>query len=79
MFGDRSQDVFSAVAFLRARVTTSTGEVKTELALVLGKARVTAMKVMTIPKLELQAALLAAQMKHKVVRVLTVTLTKYSC
>ena len=31
MFGDSSQDIFSAVAFLRARVKTPTGKGKTEL------------------------------------------------
>ena len=63
MFGDSSQEVFSAVAFLRAQVKTSSGP-KTELVFVLGKARVALMKVMTIPKLELQAALLAARLKQ---------------
>ena len=58
MIRDSSQEVFSAVAFLRARVITSS-EPQTELALVLSKSRVTPMKVMTIPKIELQAALLA--------------------
>ena len=42
-FGDNSQEVFSAVAFLRAQVNTSSGP-KTEFA---------PMKVMTVPKLEL--------------------------
>ena len=62
MFGDSSQEVINAVAFLRAQVNTSGGP-KTELAFVLGKARVAPMKVMTIPKLELQDALLAAWLK----------------
>ena len=62
MFGDSSQEVFSAVAFLRAQANTSTGP-KTELAFNLAKARVAPMKVMTIPKLELQAALMAARLK----------------
>ena len=73
MFGDSSQDVFSAIAFLRARVTTLTGKVKTELAFVLGKARVAPMKVMTVPELELQAALLAARLKNEIVQALNVT------
>ena len=60
IFGDSSQYIFSAAAFLRARVKTLTSEEKTELAFVLGKARVAPMKEMTVPKLELQAALLAA-------------------
>ena len=66
MFGDSSQDIFSAVAFLRARVKTPTGEKKAKLAFVLGKARVAPMKVMTVPKLELQAAVLAARLKREI-------------
>ena len=75
MFGDSSQEVFSAVAFLRAQVNTSSGP-KTELAFVLGKARVAPMKVMTIPKLELQAALLAARLEQDICRALTVHVNK---
>ena len=77
MFGDSSQEVFSAVAFLRARVTTSSGP-QTELAFVLGKARVAPMKVMTVPKLELQAALLAARLKQDICRALTVKVNRVS-
>ena len=76
MFGDSSQDIFSAVAFLRARVTTPTGRVKTELAFVLGKARVAPMKVMTVPKLALQAALLAVRLKREIMQALTVSVNQ---
>ena len=76
MFGDSSQDVFSAVGFLRAQVTCTSGEIITELAFVLGKARVAPMKVMTVPKLELKAALLAARLKSEICRALTVTVDK---
>ena len=74
-FGDSSQDIFSAAAFLRARVKTSTGE-KTELAFALGKARVAPMKVMTVPKLELQGALLAARLKREITQALTVSVNQ---
>ena len=47
-----------------------------QLAFVLGKARVAPMKVMTIPKLELQAALLAALLKQDICRALTVHVNK---
>ena len=60
MFDDSLQKFLSAVAFLRARVTTSSGH-QTEFGFSLGKTRVASMKVQTVPKLELQAALLAAQ------------------
>ena len=76
MFGDSSEDTFSAVAFLRARVKTPTGEEKTELVFVLGKARVAPMKVVTVPKLELQAALLAARLKREITQALTVTVNQ---
>ena len=76
MFGNSSQENFSAVAFLRARVTTTTGEVKTELAFILEKTRVAPMKVMTVPKLELQAALFAARLKNEIVRTLNVTVNQ---
>ena len=52
MFGDTSQDVFSAVGFLRAQVTCTSGEIRTELTFVLGKTRVAPLKVLTVPKLE---------------------------
>ena len=76
MFGDSSQDVFSAVRFLRAQVTCTSGEIRTELAFVRGKASVLLMKVMTVPKLELQAALLAARLKREICRALTVDVDK---
>ena len=71
MFGGSSQEAFSAVAFLRAQVNTSSGP-KTELSFFLGEARVAPMKVMTVPKLELQAALLAARLKRDICLALTV-------
>ena len=75
IFGDSSQEVFSAVAFLRARVITSSGP-QTELAFVLVKARVAPIKVMAVPKLELQAALLATRLKQDICRALTVHISK---
>ena len=78
MCGDSSQDFFSAVACLRARVKTPTGDEKTELAFVFGKERVVPMKVMTVPKLELQAALLAARLKREITQALTVTVNQVS-
>ena len=71
MFGDSSQDVFSAVAFLRGKVATTTGHT-TELAFVFGKARVAPMKALTIPKLELQTSLLAARLPKEIENALTV-------
>ena len=63
MFGDSSEEAFGAVAFLRAQLPRD-GVLETQLAFVFGKGRVAHMKTLTIPKLELQAALLAARIKH---------------
>ena len=67
VFGESSQDVFSAVAFLRARVKplTLNEGTETQLAFIFGKARVGPKKALTIPKLKLQAALLAARLKNE--------------
>ena len=48
IFGDSSQDVFSAVAFLRGKVISG-DDSSTEIAFVFGKARVAPMKALTIP------------------------------
>ena len=57
MFGDSSQDVFCAVGFLRARLSSSH---KIQISSIFGKACVAPMKALSIPKLELQAALLCS-------------------
>ena len=72
MFGDSSEEVFCAVAFLRARVKTS---LETQVAIVLGKARVAPMKALSNPKLELQAASLATRLKEDVIKALTIPLS----
>ena len=64
VFGDSSQDVFSAVVFLRARVS-SNEETETQLAFTYGKDRVAPTKALTIPKLKLQAVLITTQLKSE--------------
>ena len=68
MFVDSSQDIFSAVAFLRGKVNTENG-CSTKIAFVFGKARLAPMNALTIPKL--QAALLAARLRTQVQRMWT--------
>ena len=72
MFGDSSQDVFCAVAFFHAQLASSH---QTELAFVFGEARVAPMKALSIPKLELQAALLATRLKEEILKGLTFKVT----
>ena len=61
VFGDSSQEVFSAVAFLRGRPCVVTNA-SPFLSFAIGKTRVAPTKSLTVPKLELQAALLAARL-----------------
>ena len=70
MFGDSSQDVFCAVGFLRARLSSSH---KTQISFIFGKARVAPMKALSIPKLEIEAALLATRLKDDILTALTVS------
>ena len=76
LFGDNSQEVFSAVAFFRAKVTAKDSGSTTELAFVFGKTSVAPMKALTIPKLELQASLLASRLRKEVQRALTMKIDK---
>ena len=71
--GDSSLDVFCSVAFLRAQKNACS---KCHLAFVFGKARVAPMKMLSIPKLELQAALLASRLKDEIEKALTLSISK---
>ena len=68
MLGDSSQDVFCAVGFLRARLSSSH---KSQICFIFDKARVAPMKALSIPKLELQAALLATRLRDDILTALT--------
>ena len=60
-----------AVACRRARMDSNEAT-ETQIASVFGKSRVALMKALTIPILELQAALLVARLKNKTQQALTV-------
>ena len=75
IFGNISRDVFSSVAFLRVKMTIGSRS-RTELAFVFGKARVAPMKPLTIPKLELQAALLAARLRKEIQLAFTIPIER---
>ena len=66
VFGDSSKDVF-----LRGRTAS-----ETEIAFVFGKARVAPMETLTIPELELPAALLAASLRDEIHRALTLDIDR---
>ena len=71
MFGDSSQDVFCAVGFLRARLSNSH---KTQIYFFFDEARVGPIKALSMPKLQLEAALLATRLKDDRLTALTVTI-----
>ena len=73
VFGDSSQRILCAVAFLRGKLSSSQS---TMLSLVFGKARVAPMKPLSIPKLELQASLLAARLKDGILKALAITIDR---
>ena len=71
MVGDRSQHVFSAVAFLRGNFISGDAS-STEIAFVFGKARVAPMKALTVPRLEL----LPGRLRNEMQRTLTLQIGK---
>ena len=73
IFGDSSQDVLSAVVFLRGNLVTK-GTDATELALVFRKARVLLVTCSTIPKL--QVALLASRLRQEVQRAIPLNIER---
>ena len=58
VFSDASQEAFGACAFIRQKTKQNTSEVK----LVAAKSRVAPLKKLTVPRLELQAAVLASRL-----------------
>ena len=73
VFGDSSAEVFCAVAYLRGKIA---GATHTNVSFVFAKARVAPMKTLSVPKLELQAALLAARLSYQVKQALTLDITR---
>ena len=63
VFADESEDTMCAVAYLRSQPK----EYSADLAFVIGKCRVTPMRHLSIPRLELQAAVMAVRLKEQIV------------
>ena len=64
VFADLSEDTMCAVTFLRSQPT----EYSADLAFVIGKIRMAPMRHLSIPRLELQAAVMAVRLKEQIVK-----------
>ena len=64
VFADASEDTMCAVAYLRSKPK----EYPADLAFVIGKCRVAPMRHLSIPRLELQAAVVAVRLKEQIVK-----------
>ena len=64
VFADASEDTICAVAYLRSQPK----EYAADLAFVIGKCRVAPMRHLSIPRLELQAAVMAVRLKEQIVK-----------
>ena len=63
-FADASEDTMCAEAYLRSKPK----EYSADLAFVIGKCRVAPMRHLSIPRLELQAAVMAVRLKEQIVK-----------
>ena len=64
MFADASENTMCAVAYLRSEPK----EYSADLAFVIGKCRVAPMRHLSIPRLELQAAVMVVKLKEQIVK-----------
>ena len=64
VFADASEDTMSAVAYPRSEPK----QYSVDLEFVIGKCRVAPMRHLSIPRLELQAAVMAVRLKEQVVK-----------
>ena len=64
VFTDASEDTMCAVAYLRSQPK----EYSADLAFVIGKCRVAPMRHLSMPRLELQAAVMAVRLKEQIVK-----------
>ena len=64
VFADASEDTMCAVAYLRSHPK----ECSADFAFVIGKCRVARMRHLSIPRLELQAAVMAVRLKEQIVK-----------
>ena len=64
VFADESEDTMCTVAYLRSQPN----EYSADLAFVIGKCRVGPMRHLSIPKLELQAAVVAVRLREQIVK-----------
>ena len=64
VFADATEETMCAVAYLRSQPE----EYSADLAFVIGKCRVAPMRRLSIPRLELQAAVMGVRLKEQIVK-----------
>ena len=74
VFADASEDTMCAVAYLRPQPK----EYSADLSFVIGKCRVATMRHLSIPRLELQAAVMAVRLKEQIVKEHEMKINSYS-
>ena len=74
VFADASEDTMCAVAYLRSQPK----KYSADLAFVIGKCRVAPMRHLSIPRLELQAAVMAVRLKKQIVKEHEMKINSYS-
>lgn len=73
LFSDASNDAFASIAYLVCRYQDS----RPSSSLIASKCRVSLVKVMTIPRLELMGAVLASRLAQNILKVITVDRTTF--
>ena len=73
VFADASETAYSAVAYLRREVCTPEGEMQRFVIFLMGKSLVNPVKFVSVPRLELAAAVLAVRVKKALERELDMT------
>ena len=74
VFADASEDTMCAVAYLRSQPK----QYSADLAFIIGKCRVAPMKHLSMPRLELQAAVMAVRLKEQIVKQHEMKIHNYS-
>ncbi|XP_043246453.1 uncharacterized protein LOC122393996 [Amphibalanus amphitrite] len=77
VFADASETAYSAVGYLRREILTPEGQVERFVTFLMGKALVNPVRFVSVPRLELAAAVLAVKVRRLLVRELDATFDSF--